>query len=330
VFWGSFDACPGCSLPKAIKDEKTHSETLSYNVHDTTLLVTTSPISKESGPAEYFIHIARDITEQVKLEEEASRSSRLAALGELAAGVAHEINNPNALILYNSEILDAVIKDFLPTLEKSKPNDSGQLFGGLSHRDVIQEIPVLLPAIHDSARRIKRIVTDLRDFARQDGPEVDESVNLNQVVEAATRLVNNTIKKVTDYFELNLAETLPVISGVTGRLEQVVINLLLNACQALENRSQKISLTTVYIAATEQLQVIVADEGQGIPAEVEAHLLEPFFTTKREQGGTGLGLSVSARIVKEHHGELKFTSAPGQGTTATLSLPVGKEAQHVS
>ena len=330
AFWGSETTCTGCPLLTTVKNGEQCSEILSYNVPNKTLLVTTAPIPDKSGQPEYFIHIARDITEQRQFEEEASRANRLASLGELAAGVAHEINNPNALILYNSDILDAVIKDLLHFVEDNPPADSKQLFGGLPYQEVAQEIPVLLPTIHDSALRIKRIVNDLRDFARQDSTDDDEAIDLNQVVDAAVRLVNNAVKKSTDYFTLNLAETLPAVTGVIGRLDQVVINLLLNACQALEDRSQGISITTVYEAAIEQVHIIVADEGQGMSAAVMEHIQEPFVTSKREQGGTGLGLSVSARIVKEHHGKLRFKSAPGEGTTATISLPVRKEDNHVS
>ncbi|MEA3544836.1 MAG: PAS domain S-box protein, partial [Thermodesulfobacteriota bacterium] len=289
-----------------------------------------SPVSDTSGSIVNFVAVKRDITESNQLQEEILKRARLASLGELSAGVAHEINNPNALILYNSDILTAVFKDLLPWLKENQLQTAGQLFGGLSYRDAIEEIPLLLPAIHDAAQRIKRIVDDLRDFSRQDSSAADEAVDVNLVIQSAIRLANNTIKKATDCFELHLTAALPAVSGVKGRLEQVVINLLLNACQALESRSQKITVTTQYAADTDQLQVLVADEGEGVPAEVAAHILEPFVTTKREQGGTGLGLSVSARIVKEHHGELKFTSSPGKGTIFTLSLPTRKEINHGS
>ncbi len=288
------------------------------------------PLFGPGGSRKSLVVWGRDITHQKNLQAEASRANRLAALGELAAGVAHEINNPNALTLYNSEILTAIFNDLVPRLEQTPPEDSGQMFGGLPYSDALQELPILLPAIHDSARRIKRIVNDLRDFARQDSDDLDESVNLNQVVQAAVRLVNNAIKKATDYFELNLAEPLPAVTGVSGRLEQVIINLLLNACQALENSTQKISITTLYNADIESLQVVVADQGQGMTSDVVEHIFEPFVTTKREQGGTGLGLSVSSRIVKEHHGELSFISAPGEGTTAMVTLPVRKEFADVN
>ncbi|MDA3903494.1 MAG: PAS domain S-box protein [Desulfuromusa sp.] len=330
AFWDSDITCPDCPLQKTVKNGEQCSEILSHNLSNKTLQVTTVPIPVEHGQVEYFIHVARDISAQQQLEKEANRASRLASLGELAAGVAHEINNPNALILYNSDILDAVIKDLLHFLEKNPPADSAQLFGGLPYRDALSEIPILLPSIHDSAQRIKRIVNDLRDFSRQDSSASDEAVDLNQVVHSSVRLVNNAIKKATDYFTQDLAKTLPAVRGVAGRLDQVVINLLLNACQALENRSQTISISTDYDVNMEQVRVVVVDAGCGMTAAVLEHIFEPFVTTKRKQGGTGLGLSVSARIIKEHHGELKFTSVPGDGTRATISLPVCKEGKHVN
>ncbi len=118
--------------------------------------------------------------------------------------------------------------------------------------------------------------------------------------------------------------------GVTGRLEQVVINLLINACQALENPTQKLSISTAYDLESKQVQLFVIDEGCGMTPDILEHILEPFVTTKREQGGTGLGLSVSAKIVNEHCGQLKYTSSPGAGTTAILSLPATMEDLNVN
>ncbi len=241
---------------------------------------------------------------------------------------AHEINNPNALNLYNSDILVDIFNDLLPWFKKNQP-ESARLFSGLPYADALQEFQTLLPAIQDSGKRIKRIVDDLRDFSRQDEAGLNEAVDLNRVAKTASRLVGNIVKQATDNFELNLAESLPLVRGVSGRLEQVVINLVLNSCQALEDRSEKISVTTKYDPLSQQLQLIVADEGCGMSAEVADHILEPFVTTKRNKGGTGLGLSVSNRIIKEHHGSLKIVSELGQGTAIMMVLPTVPEVNRV-
>ena len=329
AFWGSETTCSGCPLLITMKSGKPCTEILNYNKPDKILQVTTTPIPNDSGKPEYYVHVATDMTEQKQLEKEVSRANRLASLGELAAGIAHEINNPNALILYNSDILETMINDLVVYLEDNPPADSGQLFGGLSYQDVAREVPVMLPTIHDSAQRIKRIVSELRDFSHQDSSVATDIVDVNQAVQAAVRLVHNAIKKATDHFLIDLTEPLPTIIGTTGRLDQVIINLLMNACQALETRAQLISISTAYDSGNGQVQVVVADAGHGMTADVVEHILEPFVTTKREQGGTGLGLSVSARIVRELHGTLNFTSVPGEGTTATIRLPIRKEENHV-
>lgn len=286
------------------------------------------PLRDPTGTITRVISMKRDITEQKRLQDEAARSSRLAVLGELSAGVAHEINNPNGLISYNSDMLHGFFSDLLPYMQESLPTDPSLTFGGLSSADLVKEVPQMLTSIQDSSKRIKQIVDDLRDFARQDLLNQETFVDLNQIATTCSRLVNNVVIRATDHFNVNLGKDLPPLSGVQGRLEQVVINLLINACQALTDRSQKITLATNCCEKREQLFLTVSDEGKGIPADILDHIVEPFVTTKRQEGGTGLGLSVSSRIVKEHLGNLTFSSIPGQGTIATLMLPAVEDPTH--
>ncbi len=286
------------------------------------------PLHDSTGAVTRVISMKRDVSEQKRLQDEAARASRLAVLGELSAGVAHEINNPNALILYNSELLEGIFKDLQPYLDQAIPKDSKLQFGGLERTELMTETPQLFSSMHDAAKRIKRIVNDLRDFSRQDLHDQHAAVDLNQVAKTAARLVGNSMKQATNYFALDLEADLPHCNGAQGRLEQVVINLLINAIQALDNRDQKITLSTGCSSERDQLKLTVRDEGQGMTAEVLDHIFEPFVTTKLHQDGSGLGLSVSSRIVKEHHGSLSFTSTPGKGTTATLTLPPSQEEHH--
>ncbi|MFO7812917.1 MAG: ATP-binding protein, partial [Pelovirga sp.] len=286
------------------------------------------PLFGDEGEISKIIIMKRNVSDQKRLQDEAARASRLAVLGELSAGIAHEINNPNALILYNSGMLGGFLGDLLPYLQESMTHESEHLFGGLSCSDLIEEMPQMISSIQDSAKRIKQIVNDLRDFARRDPLNEDSFVDLNQIAQSSARLVSNVAARSTDHFMVDLGKDLPVLSGVQGRLEQVVINLLINACQSLTDRSQKITLATSCCEKREQLFLTVTDEGRGIPADILEHIVEPFVTTKRQEGGTGLGLSVSARIVREHRGSLRFSSSPGKGTTATLILPAEQDATH--
>ncbi len=182
----------------------------------------------------------------------------------------------------------------------------------------------MLDEMQDGARRIKRIVEDLKDFARQDDAALMEPLNLNQVSQAAVRLVERSLRTATNRFEAEYAEPLPPVRGNSQRIEQVLVNLLLNACQALTDTNRGIFLYTFINETNTMAGVSVRDEGCGIAPEHLDRLTDPFFTTKRESGGTGLGLSVSAGIVKEHGGSLQFSSPPGQGTTVTLLLPLAQ------
>jgi polar amino acid transport system substrate-binding protein len=184
------------------------------------------------------------------------------------------------------------------------------------------EVPYLLEEMQEGANRIKRIVEELKDFARLDTSAAVEPVNVNAVVKAAVRLVDSSLRSSTKCFEASYAPSLPTILGNAQRIEQVVINLILNACQALPDTEHGISLRTSHDEVAGAVVLTVTDEGSGIAPENLSHLTDPFFTTRRESGGTGLGLSVSATIIKEHNGSLEFASTPGGGTTVTLTLPV--------
>ena len=281
--------------------------------------------------------LTREIAERTAAEQELRRNQqqlvqadKMAALGVLVSGVAHEINNPNGLILLNMPILKEVCDDALELLEQHCPDQEQIRLGGLAYRRIRQELPQMLDEMQDGARRIKRIVEDLKDFARQDDAALMEPLDLNQVARAAVRLVDRSLRTATSRFEAEYTEPLPLVRGNSQRIEQVLVNLLLNACQALTDQNRGVFLRTFIDHTTNSVGVSVRDEGCGIAPEHLDRLTDPFFTTKRESGGTGLGLSVSAGIVKEHGGSLLFASPPGQGTTVTLLLPiVAEESSHV-
>ncbi|MCK4622862.1 MAG: Cache 3/Cache 2 fusion domain-containing protein [Desulfuromonadales bacterium] len=283
------------------------------------------PIKDASGNVINVIEMASDITETVRLREEATRNSQLASIGELAAGMAHEINNPNGLIILNLSTLKAALLDALELLDERFEQEGDFQFAGLSYARMREEIPELLHEMHNGAQHIRRIVEDLKDFSRQEAAGVNEVFELNTPIEAAIRLVRNTIKKSTDNFSTRLGSNLPSISGNPQRIEQVAINLLVNAAQALADNSKSISVATYYDEISNSCVFEVKDEGSGIADEHLLHVTDPFFTTKREIGGTGLGLSVSARIIKEHRGELSFEKNHPQGTVVKVSLPVTKD-----
>lgn len=283
------------------------------------------PLKNAEGEVTRVIMLASDITEKKRLRVAAARAGRLVAIGELAAGVAHEINNPTGLILMNMPMIREAFANIAPILEEHYRTHGDFTFGGLKYSKMKSQIPPVLDEILEGAQRIKNIVDDMKDFARG-GDELDSRLlELNVVVNKAVRLVNNQIKTSTDRFTCTLTgDPLPV-QGNPQRLEQVLVNLVINACQALPEKARGLSISTYFDTRLQLCKVLIADEGIGIPEQAMPHLTDPFFTTRREQGGTGLGLSVSARIVKEHGGSLQFESTPGQGTTVMLALPAACE-----
>lgn len=269
--------------------------------------------------------VARRTSEISSQQEQLRQADKLASLGTLVSGVAHEINNPNSSVLMNLSLIEDIVKDSLNIFD-SRPEDNGNFkLGGLDYSRVRKEIPLILKDTRTAARKIRRIVEDLKDFARQGNSDFTKDVDLNEVIETSVRLMENTIQKSTNSFQLVLAPRLPRIKANAQRIEQVVINLIMNSCQALTTMDQAITIKSDFLPFDNEIIVIVEDEGAGIAEEHISSVFDPFFTTKRENGGTGLGLAVSATIVKEHGGTLSFRSTVGKGTSAILRVPIERK-----
>src|SRR5712691_1441719 len=236
--------------------------------------------------------LIEDITERVALERSARQAEKLAALGTLAAGLAHELNNPVGIISSRAEL---ILLD-----SESQPLPAG----------VREDLQV----IHRHAQRVARIAQGLLSFARHSSGS-QGAVDLNRVVDETLLLVEKTITKDGITLKRALAPDLPPIWGDTNALQQVVMNLLTNARDAVGPGGQ-ISIETG--AAGDAVRLTVHDTGPGIPPEILPRIFDPFFTTKAE--GTGLGLSISYGIVRDHQGTVDVQSEPGEGTTFVLTF----------
>jgi PAS domain S-box-containing protein len=275
--------------------------------------------------------IVLDITERKRMEdleriqqEQLAQADKMITLGTLVSGVAHEINNPTNFITLNAPILREAWNGARDVLEDQFRREGDFSVGRFRYSALREKMDLLFDGISEGAKRIKNIVTDLKDFARPDPSDMNQSVDINRVIGSAVSLLQNPIQKRTDRFDLDLSDTVPPIRGSFQKLEQVMINLIQNACEALSDREKAVVVTSALDDTGNLVIVRIMDEGPGIPPEILLRILDPFFTTKRNAGGVGLGLSISARIVKDHGGTLTFESTPGKGTTATVSLPAGQ------
>lgn len=273
--------------------------------------------------------VIRDITERKKNEEHTRQQQhrlmqmdKLTSLGILVAGVTHEINNPNQTILSNASFLVRACPMILSVLGNYGVDNEELLIAGLEYVEFRKSFPELIAGIEGCSNRIDGIVKNLKAFSRDEPQDFITSLEINTVIQTAVKLLENFIKKATENFFLELGSNIPKIRGNVQRLEQVIINLTLNACQSLTSREQVIAIRSFHDKKQNSIHITVHDEGRGIPEKHLTKIKDPFFTTKRSIGGTGLGLYVSESIVKEHNGILSFESSLGKGTVATISLPV--------
>jgi signal transduction histidine kinase len=191
-------------------------------------------------------------------------------------------------------------------------------------------MPLLLESVADGARRVKAIVEDLKGFSRQSPPQMHDRIEINVIADKAIGLLGNLIRKSTHRFQADLGVDIPVFIGNAQKIEQVIINLIVNACQSLPDRDRGVRIATTFDPAENRIVIQVSDKGCGIPGELLQRIRDPFFTTKREAGGTGLGLAIVDRIVRDHGGRISFESTVGIGTTARVLLPLEKNDPNFS
>jgi len=268
------------------------------------------PLIDEEAKLYAIVHYLKDVTGQKRMEQQLIRSDRLASLGTLVAGIAHEINNPLGIIAgYAEALLD-------------RAGDPGLLAVG-----EFEDFPEYLRTIHHEIFRCKSILQSLLEFARPSGGTFRE-IDINELIKEVLLLLQHRTARLQHRIDLRLTRELPKISADAGSLRQVLMNLLLNAIY-FTPEGGSITITTTaenpvrpgLAAEGRRIRLTVRDTGAGIPPEVAGKIFDPFFTTKPVGEGTGLGLTISHRIVEEHGGSIDVESAPGEGTAFVITLP---------
>jgi signal transduction histidine kinase len=276
-----------------------------------------------------------EIIERKQLQLQLLQSEKLASIGQLAAGVAHEINNPIGYIFSNFGSLDRYLTQLFEMISAYEQAESSLGDPGVANhlremRERVElsylkeDIPVLMQESRQGILRVRQIVQDLKDFSRADTSQSWQMANLHQGIDSTLNVVANEVKYkadvVKEYGEIEDIECLP------SQINQVVMNLLVNAAQAIGEQRGRITLRTG--SEADEVWLEVADTGSGISPEVLSHIFEPFYTTKPIGKGTGLGLSLSYGIVQKHRGRIEVSSTVGQGTTFRVTLPKRQPEPH--
>jgi PAS domain S-box-containing protein len=285
-----------------------------------------------------------DITERRTLEQQLVQAQKLEAIGQLAAGIAHEINTPVQFVGDNTRFARDSTDELLQLVDLYEQLAASEAASAVpdvlarieARRDAIdldflrQEIPAALDQAMDGTQRISEIVRAMKEFSH---PGTSEKVptDLNSAIRSTATVARNEWKYVAE-LELAFDEQLPLVACLPGELNQVVLNLIVNAAQALAEGGgqQLVTKGTIRIATAQDgddAVITISDSGPGIPDEVRDRIFEPFFTTKEVGKGTGQGLAIARSVVVDKHGgSIAVDSAPGRGTTFTIRLPIEEAA----
>lgn len=296
-----------------------------------------APVRDPGGEVKSLTLFLRDVTEENAIERKLSQAQKLESIGQLAAGIAHEINTPTQFVGDNTKFLSESFNDLDELLSRliELTNDEQESVSAEVIRAALQkadadylreEVPSALEQSLDGIQRISNIVRAMKEFSHPASKDAD--TNINRAIQSTVTVASNEWKYVAEV-ELDLADDMPTIHCNAGQLNQVVLNMLVNAAHALAESNNggdegglgRIAIKTSHSNLCAEIQI--SDNGSGMPEDVKARIFEPFFTTKEVGRGTGQGLSIAYDvIVNKHDGTIAVESEPGKGTTFTIRLPI--------
>jgi PAS domain S-box-containing protein len=290
-------------------------------------MLTVTEVGRRGDRHHRFAAVLHDLTDQRQLEAQLLQAQKLESIGQLAAGIAHEINTPSQYVSDNLSFLDESFREVVPLLEKL----DAEAVGATDLPFLQDEIPRALASARDGIARVTQIVSAMKEFSHP-GSARKEPVDLNRAIQSTVIVASNEWKYVAEV-ELALDPALPPVPGIAAEINQVVLNVLVNAAQAIgataaERGDAKGHIRIRTSVAGEHGCIEITDDGPGIPAAIQSRVFDPFFTTKDVGKGTGQGLAIARSIVVDKHGgRIELASEPGAGTTFRILLPIGEPAR---
>jgi signal transduction histidine kinase len=315
--------CEGCEIPAAVSSGKSLMfERKGFMDPDRLEHVFIYPVKEKGGQGGDLLLRISDITEQKMLERQLIQSEKMAALGVLVSSIAHEINNPNSFISFNIPILRDYIEEVMPIVDAYAADHPDLEICYMAYPEFRKDIANLLDNVEHGSGRISTFVSNLKDFSQVKAKVEEDWIELASLIEKVLSICQVQLKKKVKSFITNIPENLPRIWSDPAALEQILINLLINATQAAGKKDSRVELNVeVRHSWLDHTILEVKDNGAGMDENTMQKIFNPFFTTKSRTGGTGLGLYVSHNLVQSLRGRMEVESESGKGSTFRVILP---------
>jgi PAS domain S-box-containing protein len=321
------EICEGCIIPEAVSEGREQKfQCRSLKSSDQFEEVSLYPIIDDNGNIEATIIRIQNITEEKRMEKQLIQSEKLASIGVLVSGIAHEINNPNNYISVNIPILMDYINRMIPIIDEYAKKHPDLKILHMPYPEFREDIFELLDNIQHGSRQIKSIVKELKVFSKPDQDKPLEKIDLKPMFEKVFTFCWSKIRKTVKTFNVNIPENLPEIPIDSQLLEQILINILINAANAFDvpfNENSRVDLVVSMDDSKEnQLIIEISDNGRGMDEKILEKIFDPFFTTNPSEEGTGLGMYIVHNLIEKIGGRLQVESKLGEGSKFSLILDI--------
>jgi len=315
--------CEGCEIPRAVLSGKSMTfERRGFMDPDRLEQVFIYPVKEKNGDSRDFLLRISDVTNERMFEKQLIHSEKMSSLGILVSSIAHEINNPNSFISFNIPILREYIEEVIPIVDDYAVGRPDLEICHMTYPAFRQDLTKLLDNIEHGSSRITTFVSNLKEFSQVKEKLKENWIELNSVVENVLAICNVQLKKTVRSIVTHIPEKLPRIWSDPTYLEQVLLNLLVNAAQAADKDDSRIEINVAVLPNwLNHATLEVKDNGSGMDASTRKQIFDPFFTTKSSSGGTGLGLYVCQNLVHGLKGRIEVESESGKGSTFRIVLP---------